>query len=450
MKNGNQENVSNQQNQVVVNMDEIQQNNNLNNNNNNVNKIGKKAKKVRFKYTVKDKNGKVINGHFDAYTKIDVHSFLLAQNYEIMSITEDKLATKLGLSSFAPRKKMRAKELNFFLTQLSTYIKSGIPLVDSIAILSRQTKKAQDRYLYQRLVFELNRGTTFSDALALQGTVFPNLLINMVKTSELTGDLTTILDDMANYYRNRDATRKQIISAMTYPTVVFLFAICIVTFIMVYVVPEFVGIYEEAGTDLPLITLTIINISSYLEANYILIIFLVIVFIATIVAMYKNINTFRGFCQNILMRIPVISKIIMYNEVVMFTSTFASLVNHDVFITDSMSILRTISNNEIYKKLISDSIDNLSAGEGVSKAFKNHWAFPSTAYEMLVTGEKTGRLGPMMQNVADYYQEEQKNLVTQLKSLIEPVMIITLAIIVGIILLSIVIPMFSMYGGIIE
>lgn len=445
MKNDtNQVNQANQK-QVVVNMDNISQNPG-----NNVNKIEKKTKKIRYKYTVKDQNGKVINGHFDAFSKIDVHSFLLAQNYEIVNIVEDKISTKLGLAALAPRKKMRAKELNFFLTQLSTYIKSGIPLVESISILSRQTKKAEDRYLYQRLVFELNKGTSFSEALARQGSVFPSLLINMVKTSELTGDLTSILDDMANYYRNRDATRKQIISAMTYPTVVFLFAVIIVTFIMVYVIPEFVGIYDEAGTELPWITVAIINISDYLEANYIIMAIIIVLIIGGIVLLYKNVTSFRAVCQKILMHIPVVKNIIIYNEVVMFTSTFASLVNHDVFITDSMEILRTISNNEIYKKLISKAIDNLSTGEGVSKAFQGHWAFPATAYEMLVTGERTGRLGPMMQNVADYYQEEQKNLVTQLKSLIEPVMIITLAIIVGIILLSIVIPMFSMYGSIIE
>lgn len=442
-KNNNQvtPNQINNQNQVVVNMDQKQQASN-------VNKVNIKDKKIRFKYSIKDKSGKIVNGYFDAYSKIDVHSFLLAQGYEVVSIEEDKLSTKLGIASLAPRRKMKAKELTFFLTQLSTYIKAGIPLVESVTILSRQTKKMKDRYLYQRIVFELNKGASFSEALIRQGDVFPNILINMVKTSELTGDLTSILDEMAEYFRNRDATKKQVKSAMTYPTVVFLFAACILTFIMVYVVPEFVGIYDQSGTELPKITLIIINISSYLQTNYIILILLIAVLIIVIATLYKNIASFREICQRILMRIPVISKIIMYNEVIMFTSTFASLVNHDVFITDSMAILKTISNNEIYKKLISKAIDNLSIGEGVSKAFQGHWAFPSTAYEMLVTGEKTGRLGPMMQTVADYYTEEQKNLVTQLKSLIEPIMIVSLALIVGIILLSIVIPMFSMYGGI--
>jgi type IV pilus assembly protein PilC len=114
-----------------------------------------------------------------------------------------------------------------------------------------------------------------------------------------------------------------------------------------------------------------------------------------------------------------------------------------------MDILSRITENEIYKKIINDSIKNLSKGNGVSVAFKGHWAFPATAYEMLVTGEKTGRLGEMMEHVAAYYQEEQTNLVTRMKSLIEPIMIVLLAVIAGVILLAVVVPMFDIYSTII-
>ena len=149
------------------------------------------------------------------------------------------------------------------------------------------------------------------------------------------------------------------------------------------------------------------------------------------------------------MHIPVVSEIIKYNQLVTFTSTFSTLIKHDVFITDSMEILSKITENEIYKKIIDDAIANLSKGNGVSVAFKGNWAFPATAYEMLVTGEKTGKLGEMMEHVSEYYQEEQTNIITRLKSLIEPVMIIALAFLVGIILLAVVVPMFDIYSTII-
>ena len=164
--------------------------------------------------------------------------------------------------------------------------------------------------------------------------------------------------------------------------------------------------------------------------------------------MYKNITGFKRGVQWGLMHIPVVKNIIKYKEVIMFTKTFASLINYDVFITDSMEILGKITDNEIYKMLIRNAVINLSNGESVSLAFKDHWAFPVIAYEMLVTGERTDRLGQMMGRVADYYNTEQKNLIAQLKSLIEPIMIIMLAFVVGIVLLAVIVPMFNMYSQI--
>ena len=152
--------------------------------------------------------------------------------------------------------------------------------------------------------------------------------------------------------------------------------------------------------------------------------------------------------QWLLMHIPVVKNIIIYKEIIMFTKTFASLINYDVFITDSMELLGKITNNEIYKLLIKDAVINLSNGNGVALAFKDHWAFPPIAYEMLLTGERTGKLGVMMGKVSDYYNTEQKNLVAQLKSLIEPIMIIFLALVVGIVLLAVIVPMFNMYSEI--
>ena len=188
--------------------------------------------------------------------------------------------------------------------------------------------------------------------------------------------------------------------------------------------------------------------SAFLQNNIIKIILVIAAVIVILIAMYKNIKQFRYAVQWVLMHIPVIKDVLIYNEVIMFTKTFSSLVRHDVFITDSIEMLGKVTNNEIYKSIIKEAVNNLSVGVGLSKAFENKWAFPRIAYEMLLTGEKTGRLGPMMENVSTYYEEEQKNLVQRLKSLVEPVMIILLAFIVGIILLAIFIPMFSIYSDI--
>ena len=231
-------------------------------------------------------------------------------------------------------------------------------------------------------------------------------------------------------------------------SVVLVIAIIVLTFLLIYIVPQFEDIFNQLGSDLPGITVFLINVSKFVQNNILTIVIALAAFIIIMISMYKNIKKFRYIVQYIAMHIPVIKDVLIYNEIIMFTKTFSSLIRHDVFITDSIEMLGNVTNNEIYKDIIREAVTNLSTGEGLSKAFENKWAFPRIAYEMLVTGEKTGRLGTMMENVANYYEEEQKNLVQRLKSLIEPVMIIFLAVIVGVILLAIFIPMFSMYGEI--
>ena len=408
----------------------------------------KNTQNIRYQYKVRDKEGNISTGKLDALSKVDVHSFLMNQGFDVLEIKEDDLANKLGLVQLTTRQ-MKDKDLNFFLTQLSTYIKAGIPLVDSINILAKQARNTQTKNLYNRLVFELTTGQTLSEALNKQGAVFPKLLINMVKTSELTGNLTGVLDDMADYYKTSDENRKQIISAMTYPAVIFIIAIVVLVYIIIYVVPEFTDMYTQIGSDLPTITTVIVNLSDFLTANLLYVILVILAIFAILGILYKYVTTFRYWTQWLTMHIPVVKNIVIYKEIIMFTKTFASLINYDVFITDSMEILGKITNNEIYKGLIRNAVINLSNGNGVSPAFKDQWAFPPIAYEMLLTGERTGRLGVMMEKVSNYYNSEQKNLVAQLKSLIEPIMIIFLAVVVGVVLLAVVVPMFGMYEKIV-
>ena len=253
---------------------------------------------------------------------------------------------------------------------------------------------------------------------------------------------------MAAYYKTADSNRKQVISALTYPSVVLVISIAVLTFLLIFIIPKFQNIFDQLGSNLPGITLFLINMSTFLQNNVIKIVLAIFAGIIIIVMLYRHVKKFRYCVQWVAMHIPVIKDVLIDNEVVMFTKTFSSLIRHDVFITDSIEMLGKITNNEIYKDIIKEAVTNLSAGAGLSPAFENKWAFPRIAYEMLVTGEKTGRLGVMMENVANYYEEEQKNLIQRLKSLIEPVMIIVLAFIVGVILLAIFIPMFSIYSDI--
>lgn len=405
--------------------------------------------KIIYQYEAKSPEGKFVKGTFEAFSKVEVHSYLLSEGYEVYKIKTSRLIQMLYGQVGSASGKVKNKDLIFFLTQLSTYIKAGIPLVEALRILTRQYKNKRYKRIFGAIIYDLTMGDNFSTALEKQGNAFPRLLINMIKASELTGELPEALDDMANYYTETEKTRKQMITAMTYPTIIFVMALAVMTFIMIYVVPNFVSIYEDIdGASIPGITLAIMSLSRFLRANIIWVLVGIVIFLIIFIYLYKNVKMFKTLIQWLLMHIPVVKNIIIYNEVTMFTKTFASLLKHNVFITDSMEILNKITNNEIYKMLILDTITNLARGEKISTAFKDQWAFPIPAYEMIVTGEKTGQLAEMMQKVSDYYQELHANLVTRLKTFIEPFLIIFLTTGVGVIVLSIVIPMFDIYNSI--
>jgi type IV pilus assembly protein PilC len=217
---------------------------------------------------------------------------------------------------------------------------------------------------------------------------------------------------------------------------------------LVYIVPKFESMYADLGSELPGITKFIISMSTFL-GNYLVWFLLgIVVFIILFIVLFKNVQSFRKVIQTLVMKVPVFGNMIIYSEVSVFAKTFSNLINHSVFITDSIDILSKITNNEVYKGLIYNAAQNLIKGESLSAAFEDHWAFPDIAYQMLITGEKTGRLGIMLEKVAAYFQEQHRNMINAMKSLIEPILIVFLALIVGGILLSVILPMFDMYSQI--
>ena len=399
---------------------------------------------IKYRYVIVNAMGKKENGTFEAENETEVRNFLLSQDYEVISI-KVRPPYDIDINDYS---KMKVSELSFSLTQLSTYIKSGIPLVDAVKILAKQATKPASKKAFQRLVYELLKGESLSNAMIKQEKVFPKLLINMVKTAEMTGDLPSILDDMADYYTSMERTRKQMKSAMTYPIVVLTVAFAVLIFMLTYLVPQFASMFEENDAELPAITLAVLGASDFIKENYIVLIIAILGIVIGFIIAYKKVVGFRTAVQTFLMHIPVVKSIIIYSEVANFTKTFASLINHGVFITDSMEILSRITNNEVYKRIINKTLHNLGKGNSISESFRGEWAFPVVAYEMLVTGESTGQLGLMMEKVADHFQSLHKSVIDQLKSLMEPLMICALAGVVGIILLSIVEPMFSIYGQI--
>lgn len=399
--------------------------------------------KIPFRYKAKDKKGKVIESTFDAYNLEQAKKFLEAEGLEIISIkARGKMDVDIVIGNA-----FTTADLSFALTQLATYIRAGIPLVDSFRILAKQTANLSKRKIYEMVIYDLLAGDSLSDSFAKQKKAFPRLLVNMVKASELTGDLPATLDDMAEYYTSIDKTKKEIKSALTYPVIILFFSIAVIAFVLIYIIPQYQSMFDGYGIELPKITQIILGLSGYLQENWVFVLSIIAFVLLAYLYLFKNVKSFRKTMQTIALRFPVLKNILMYSEISMFTKTFASLLNHGVFITDSMEVLMNVSENEVYKEIMENTVKNLNCGGKISESFKDNWAIPLVAYEMIVTGENTGQLGTMMEKVYKYYDNLHTNAVTSLKTLMEPILIVFLAFTVGIIIISIILPMFEMYGA---
>lgn len=401
-----------------------------------------------FRYKALNPDGKMETSTFIGVSKLDIYTFLTGEGYQVFSIeTSDLINFIYGQSKSGAYKKLSTKDLIFFITQLCTYIKSGITLTEAMRILSKQLKKNKNQYrITQSIVYYLTMGESLSTAIEKQNGAFPQLVVNMLKAAEAAGNLEETLEDLGNYYEEMNTTQKQMISAITYPAIVGCFSIAIIIFIMLAIIPKFVDIYESAGATLNPLTLFVINASTFLKNNIFLLLLVIAFAVAGLIMAYKSVKEFRRQFQVILMKLPIIGKIVIYNELTIFTKTFSSLLKNDVFITDTIEILSKITNNEVYKEIMMQTISNITHGEKISESFKNHWAVPDIAYYMIVTGENTGMLAEMMAKVSAYYQEQHKTIINSLKSLIEPLLIIFLAFIVGGVLIAVIVPMFSLYG----
>lgn len=406
-------------------------------------------KALVYRYVARDKKGIIEKNIFYAYSKLDVYTFLISEGYDVYQIYTSKWLMHMYGESSMFAQKMSNKDLIFWLTQLSTYLKAGITLAESIRILGNQMgRKKSHKRVFRAITYELTNGETFSKCLEKQGNMFPSLLVNMVKAAEATGDIESTLTDMANYYSEVEQTRKEMISAITYPTIVLVFAIGVITFILLYVIPQFEKIYAQSNAPVTGLTKVVLNASSFLKLNGVYIALIIAVIVLVLIVLYRKVKAVRRVMQVIFMHTPFLKNVIIYNELTIFTKTFASLLRNNVFITTSVEILSKITNNEIYKEIMIRTINNIIEGRKISDAFKDHWAVPEVAYYMIVTGESTGELDVMMQTVSDYYAEEHRSIINGLKSFIEPVMIAGLAVVVGTIILAVVIPMFNLMGSI--
>ena len=358
---------------------------------------------------------------------------------------EIKVSTNILHTQVSLGGKVKTEDFVIYCRQFATLIRAGITIVESTKILAEQSESKMMKKALLAVEEDVRSGTAFSDASAKESKVFPPLFVNMIRAGELTGNLDETLDRLAQYYEKQHALNKKIQSTMMYPLVLFVLTIIVVMFLMLTIVPTFTAMFADFGAELPLITVMVMAISEFVQGFWWLILLLVLSAVLGFNNMFKNNKTFHYQVHYFLLKMPVFGKLLQKSAIARMTRTLSSLFSSSVPILNALTIVEKVMGNPVIGKVVLASRLSLEQGSTLSAPLEKSWLFPPLVTQMTAIGEQTGSLDYMLEKIAEFYEDDVDRTVDTLKSLIEPIMIVFLAAIVGIIVLAIMVPMFSLY-----
>ncbi|MCC5890788.1 MAG: type II secretion system F family protein [Alkalibacterium sp.] len=394
-----------------------------------------------YAYKAKTNEGKVIKGRLDSTNKKEAVQELTKMN---LIVFEVEPMNSLLYKDIYIGKPIKQKEFVLFLRQFATLMEAGILLIDSIDLLAEQTDSKAMKEALEEISVDVKEGIALSDAMKKYPKLFPDLLVQMIRSGEISGQLEDVLKRMATYYEKQYRIKQKVSTALTYPTVVASFAIIITLFLLVFIVPIFGDLFASFGEELPLITQVVLNLSGFIQRFWWIFIAglmtMIFVFLQT-----KKRESGAYALDKLLLKLPIVGTFVQKAVLARMTQTLSSLLNSSVPILQAVDVTSTVVGNKVVEKVLIESKTSLEKGESLAKPMENHWVFPSLIIQMIRVGESSGSLDEMLKRVADVYDQEVEEASDKLQSLIEPVLIIFLAVIVGLIVLSIVVPMFSLF-----
>ena len=407
----------------------------------------------KFSYTAVDARGKQANGFVEANDQNDAITQIRQLGYypqRLDETKEEQAVTATGTKTVAKKggSKVKAKVLTIFTRQLATLIEAGLPLMRSLKTLSRQERNPVMRSTMGALSDAVESGGTFSEALAQHPRIFDKLYINMVKAGELGGVLEIVLNRLAEFQEKSQKIKGKVVAAMVYPLVVLVIAGLILTFLLIFIVPKFQQIFQDAlpGKPLPAITVFVIDCSHLLVERW----YLVLGTLALLVVGYKALSSTPAgivFLDRIALKIPVFGELTSKTAISRFARTLGTLISSGVPILQALNITRDTAGNTVVANAINKIHDSVKEGESVVGPMEASNVFPPMVTSMVQVGEETGQLPDMLVKVADVYEAEVDNVVTGLTSILEPIMIVMLAVIVGTIVIALFMPMVGLITG---
>ena len=399
-----------------------------------------------FAFKAVDLAGLPQAGSVDGVSRSAVTEDLMGRGLRVMALEEKKSGLKMDIS-LGP-KRVKAHELTVMTRQLATMISSGMTLLRTFYVLEDQVENPKLRETIAAVREDIESGSNFSDALAKHPKVFSSLYVAMVRAGEAGGVLEESLERVADQLEKDDALRRQVKSAMAYPTVVLVFALCVLLGLIAFIVPVFVNVFKDFGGELPMITKVTVSASKFVTGQWYI---LLAASVGGVVGFKKWKASPWGRAQwdQLRLRIPFkIGQTVQKIALARWSRTFSALYSAGVPIMQAIEVTGQTAGNTVVDRAMEDVIESVKSGGSIAGPLREAPIFPAMVAQMIAVGEETGNLDTMLTKVADFYEDEVAAAVKALTSILEPVMIILVGGITGFIVIAMYMPMFKVYDAI--
>ena len=400
-----------------------------------------------YKWEGKTAKGAIKKGEMEAPSEAAIRIHLRQQ-----SIIPTKIASKgkdLNINLALPflKAKVQQRSVAIFTRQLATMIDAGLPLVQSLEVLSSQ----QDNKVFKNIIREIKEdvegGSTFAGALKKHPSAFNELFTNLVVAGEEGGILDTILNRLASYIEKAEALKKKVKSALIYPATIVTVAVAVVMILMMFVIPVFETMFKSAGQSLPLPTLIVLAISKAIK-KYIVFFVPAFVLLLYLFRKYYQTQNGRALVDRLLLKLPVFGPLFKKIAVARFSRTLGTLVSSGVPILDGLTIVSRTAGNRAIETAIMNARASIREGETIAEPLGRSALFPPMVIQMIGVGESTGALDTMLSKIAEFYEEEVDVAVSNLTSLLEPLLMIFLGVVIGGVVIAMYLPIFNMASAV--
>lgn len=397
-----------------------------------------------FSYIAMDSSGKRVENQIAAETRQDVVKFLSTQNLYPVKIKEGAMIKANTSIEFTnPFAKVTSEDLYLSCRQFYVMLHAGISILECLDTVAKQSLNPKLRKILHEIHDMVEAGTSFSSALDGYKDVFPSLYISMIETGEVTGNLEQVMRRLAEYYENEYKTVSQVKSAMIYPLILLVLTVVVVAVILIFVMPVFKEMFESAGQELPALTQGLLNVSNAL-VSYWYIILAVIIFIVVMGTKISKLPMVRLAFDRIKLVLPVVKNVELTGMTFRSARSLAIMLSSGVSLVDALVITSRVAGNVVGRDAIVQVRDEISQGMPFGKSMEKTKLFPSMYTSMIQIGEASGAIDGILDDVADYYQEELNTCIRNLVSVLEPLMIILMAGCIGTVVMAIMLPMLNM------